>query len=67
MKETILILTFLLPTLTWSYEVKFDKEEAVKKLTDLQRKVFPTPNSPIKVITSSDLIILDNAKPNLFI
>lgn len=39
MKEIILILTFLIPTLSWSYEVKFDKEEALKKLTDLQRKV----------------------------
>ncbi len=39
MKTIILVLIFLLPTLTWSYEVKFDKEEALKKLSDIQRKV----------------------------
>lgn len=39
MKRAISIFIFLFPLLSWSYEVKFDKDTALKKLTDLQKQV----------------------------
>ena len=39
MKKLIVLTFLILPFLSWGYEVKFDKEKAIKGLTDLQRKV----------------------------